>query len=256
MRSTFSTYAPTRTLAAALLACSLTAHAARVIGYVRDANTQRYLYTEVHEQTLAADGAMQTGVTTYYDPQGREIGRKTLDFRANRTVPIYRMDLPSMSYSEGISSNSPQVAMFKRDHDQEERKTLPFDEGLVVADEGFNQLLLDQLNEIRKGETIRFGLFAAGRTTRFSFRAKKIDERVVDGIAVMRVLVEPDSMLRILVSPLTLSYDIKTRRLMRYEGMSNILDPDTGKAYKHITITYGGTPPAEARLPPLASTAP
>ena len=239
-------------ITAALTAFSISAQAARIVGYVRDADTQRYLYTEVHEQTLATDGAMQTGVTSYYDPQGREIGRKTLDFCANRTVPIYRMDLPALNYSEGISSNSPQVAMFKRDKDQEDRKTLPFDEGLVVADEGFNQLLLDQLNEIRKGETIRFGLYAAGRTNRFSFRAKKIDEQTVDGIAVMHVLVEPDSMLRMLVSPLKLTYDLKTRRLMRYEGMSNILDPDTGKAYKHISITYGGIPPADAKLPPAA----
>jgi len=34
------------------------------------------------------------------------------------------------------------------------------------------------------------------------------------------------------------------------------LDPQTNKVYKHISITYGGTPPAEARLPALASTAP
>jgi hypothetical protein len=234
-------------LAATLLACCLSAQAARVVGYVRDASTQRYLYTEVHEQSLAADGAVQTGVTIYYDPQGREIGRKTLDFRAHRTIPIYRMDLPALGYSEGITRNSPPVFVFKRDKDQEERKALPLDEGLVAADEGFNQLLLDQLDTIRQGDTLRFSLIAAGRTDRFSFRARRIDEQLLGGTMVMRVRVEPDSMLRMLVPAITLVYDIKARRLMHYEGMSNLIDPDTGKAYRHISIVYGGPPPAEAR---------
>ena len=79
--------------------------ASRVLGYVRDADTQRYLYTEVHEQTLAPDGSVLTGVTTYHDPQGREVARKTLDYRANRTVPLYRLDIPGQRYAEGISGN-------------------------------------------------------------------------------------------------------------------------------------------------------
>jgi hypothetical protein len=243
-------------ITAALAVCSLNAQAARIVGYVRDADTQRYLYTEVHEQTLAADGAVQTGVTTYYDAQGKEIARKTLDYRANRTVPVYRMDIPAAGYAEGISSNSPQAVLFKRDKGDETRKTISLDDGLVAADAGFNQLLQDQLGNIRKGETVKFNLIVAGRTDRFSFRAKRIDEQQVDGATVMRVLVEPDSLLRLLVSPISLSYDVKTRRLMSYDGTSNILDPQTGKVYKHISITYGGTPPAEARLPTLASTAP
>lgn len=247
---------PTCALTTALLACSLTAQAARVVGYVRDANTQRYLYTEVHEQNLAADGATQTGVTTYYDAQGREIGRKTLDFRAHRTVPIYRMDLPALGYSEGISRNLPQALVFKRDKDQEERNTLPLGEGPVAADEGFNQLLLDQLDTIRQGDTFKFGLIAAGRIDRFSFRARRIDEQTADGIMLLRVRVEPDSMLRMVVPAITLVYDIKARRLMRYEGMSNLIDPETGKAYRHVSIVYGGTPPAEARWPATAPSAP
>lgn len=232
-----------------MLALTWPAQAARVVGYVRDTATQRYLYTEVHEQNLASDGAVQTGVTTYYDPQGREIARKTLDYRGNRTVPVYRMDIPALRYAEGISSNTPQAVLFKRDRDQEERKTLPLDDGLVAADAGFNQLLQDQLSAILKGDTVRFGLIVAGRTDRYRFRASKVSEQTVGGQAILRILVEPDSMLRVLVPPIALSYSIKDKRLLSYQGVSNILDPDTAKVYKHISIVYGGTPPADIKLP-------
>lgn len=239
-------------LAACLLTTAWPAQAARVIGYVRDTATQRYLYTEVHEQNIASDGAVLTGVTTYYDPQGREIARKTLDYRANRTVPVYRMDMPALRYAEGISSNTPQAVLFKRDRDQEARKTLPLGDGLVAADAGFNHLLQDQLTNIRQGDTVRFGLIVAGNTDRYRFRASKVDEQVVDGQTTLRILVEPDSMLRMLVQPIALTYNLKDRRLLSYQGTSNILDPDTSKVYKKISIVYGGTPPPEARLPSLA----
>ncbi len=236
----------------ALILLNAQAEAARVVGYVRDAATQRYLYTEVHEQNLAPDGSVQTGVTTYFDAQGREIARKTLDYRGNRTVPIYRMDIPAVRYAEGISSNSPQAQVFKRDGDKEERKALPLDDGLVAADAGFNQLLQDQLEAIRKGDTVKFGLIVAGHTNRYGFRARKVDEQKLDGQTVLRVLVEPDSLLRLVVPAIALSYEPRTKRLLSYQGVSNIIDPDTGKVYKQISISYGGTPPADARLPAIA----
>jgi hypothetical protein len=247
--------ATTAWLTLAALTLSLPAQAARVIGYVRDATTQRYLYTEVHEQRLAADGALQTGVTTYYDQQGREIARKTLDFRAHRTVPTYKLEMPALRYTEGISGNSPQALVFKRDGDKETREALPMDDGPVAADEGFNQLLIDQLGRLRQGETVRFGLIVAGHTQRFKFRASKVDEQLVDGQATMRLLVEPDSMLRMVVAPIALRYELKTGRLLSYVGVSNIIDPDTAKVYKKISIVYGGVAPSDVKLPVVLSSA-
>jgi hypothetical protein len=241
-------------LSLALLLASLPAQAARVIGYVRDASTQRYLYTEVHEQTLAGDGAVQSGVTTYFDAQGREFARKTLDFSAHRTVPIYRLEMPAQRYAEGISAlnlKALQAQAFKRDGDKEEREALPMNEGPVAADEGFNQLLVDQLASIRQGNTLRFGLIAAGHTQRYKFRATKVDEQNADGQTTLRMLVEPDSMLRMVVPAIALSYELPSKRLLSYVGMSNIIDPATGKVYKKISITYGGPTPADVKLPAL-----
>jgi len=241
-------------LSLTLLLASLPAQAARVIGYVRDASTQRYLYTEVHEQTLAGDGAVQSGVTTYFDAQGREFARKTLDFSAHRTVPVYRLDMPAQRYAEGISAlnlKTWQAQAFKRDGDKETREALPMDDGPVAADEGFNQLLVDQLASIRQGNTLRFGLIAAGHTQRYKFRASKVDEQGAEGQTTLRLLVEPDSMLRLVVPAIALTYELPSKRLLSYVGMSNIIDPQTGKVYKKISITYGGPTPADVKLPPL-----
>lgn len=225
------------------------ANTARVLGYVRDADTQRYLYTEVHEQTLAPDGSVLTGVTTYHDPQGREVARKTLDYRANRTVPLYRLDIPGQRYAEGISGNTGTVQLFKQDQGKETREALSPAAGLVAADAGFNQLMLDQMGKLLAGETFRFTLIAAGNTDQYRFRARKVGATTLQGEPAVRILVEPDSMLRLLVDPIELTYDQKGTRLMAYRGVSNILNPATGSVYKNIQIAYGGKPPADVQVP-------
>jgi hypothetical protein len=218
------------------------AEAARVTGQVRDAATQRVLYTEVHEQTLAADGSVQSELTTYLDPQGREFGRKVLDFRANRTVPRYRLDLPSQRYAEGISEVGSEIALFKTDQGQEQRKRLPFSKGKVAADSGFNQLLQDHMGAIKAGETVAFLLIVPGKTDQYQFRARK-----QPGDATrLRVAVEPDSLLRWVVSPIELVYNTEGTRLLQYNGLSNVLDPATGQVYPRVQIHYGYAPSPES----------
>jgi hypothetical protein len=215
------------------------AEAARVTGQVRDAATQRVLYTEVHEQTLAAD----------LDPQGREFGRKVLDFRANRTVPRYRLDLPSQRYAEGIAEVGPEIALFKTDQGQEQRKRLPLSKGKVAADSGFNQLLQDHMGAIKAGQTLAFVLIVPGKTDQYQFRARKQPGDATQ----LRVAVEPDSMLRWVVSPIELVYNTEGTRLLQYTGLSNVLDPATGQVYPRVQIQYGYAPSSE---PPASSSGP
>lgn len=234
----------------ALAVClSSAAQAEQVIGFVRDAQSQRYLYTEVHDLQRSSDGAVQTGLTIYYDAQGKEMARKTLDYRANRTVPVYRLDIPAMKYTEGISANKGSAQVFKVDNGQEERKALPLNEGAIAADSGFNQLILDAWPKIVQGETVKFSLIAAGRTASYSFRARKQGETTAAGQRATQVLVEPDSMLRFVVAPIELTYDSKGSKLLSYKGVSNILNPETGKVYKLVQISYDTPPPPEAKWP-------
>lgn len=241
--------------AAAILVNDL-AQAEPVIGFVRDTATQRYLYTEVHEFQKGPDGRVQTALTRYFDPQGREIGRKTLDYRTNRYVPLYRLDLPAQGYAEGVRNNVGAVVVFKRDGEREETETLPAATGLEAADSGFNHLLLDQLPRLLQGETVNFQLIAAGNTDRYRFRAQKAAELTVNQTPAVRLRVEPDSVLRWLVDPIDIVYDKQGTRLMSYRGVSNILDAQTGKVHKRVDITYGGPAPAEARWPQRPPAAP
>lgn len=234
-------------LTAVVLLAHQRGHAETVIGFARDATTQRFLYAEVHEFTRSADGKVLTAQSRYRDAQGREIARKSLDYRANRYIPIYKMEVPAQQYAEGIRSNADPVVVFKQDGEREEVKRLPREPGLEAADSGFNHLLMDQLPRLLQGQTVNFRLIVAGQTDSFRFRAKQVGETTVDDTPAVKLSVEPDSLLRLLVDPLELVYDRQGTRLISYRGVSNIIDPKTQQVFKQVVITYGGPVPPEAR---------
>ncbi len=230
------------------------AQSTRVVGHVQDATTQRPLYTELHDQVLAPDGSVQTELTTYLDPNGKEIGRKTLDFRRHRTVPIYRLDLPTQGYAEGIRNVGIEANVFKLDQGREKAASLPVGTGLVAADSGFNQLLLDQMPALRSGKAVDFKLIVAGNTDSYSFQARKSGETTIDGEAALRIRVEPASVLRWLVDPIELIYNTSGTRLIRYEGVSNLFDPATSRVYKRILIQYSAATPTSSKPPSSSPT--
>jgi len=48
-------------------------------------------------------------------------------------------------------------------------------------------------------------------------------------------------MLRLLVPPVKLAYDLRSRDMLEYEGLSNLVDPQTRKApVVRITYDYAG----------------
>lgn len=228
-------------------AAAATSRNQRVVGVALEMGSGRFLYTEVHDQVLGADGAVATAVTTYHAADGREFARKTLDYRQNRTVPAFRLDQPQHRYSEGLRLLGDQAEVFKVDQGKEKRSQIQLGGGAVAADSGFNQLLIDAMPRLRQGETVSFRLIVAGQTDQFKFRAKALGEGKVEDEAALRLKVEPDSLLRWLVDPLELAYGLQPARLLDYRGVSNIINPATGEVYRKVRVHYPRELPPEAK---------
>jgi len=243
-----------RTILLCLLALPLpvAAETLRFYGYATHLETGKYLYTEWHEQELEG-GKVQTAVISYFDASGKAVAKKTLDYRQNRSVPLFRSEHPEQGYVEALRGiNGGKLELFKVTREKgEQTKALDLPEGAVAADSGFNHLVQDNLPRMLAGETVPFHLVVAGKLDAFSFRGRKVRDDSFEGAPAVLLRVEPDSLLRLLVDPLDLLYDPATRRLLEYRGVSNILDPATGKVYKKVRISYSAKPPAEARAPGL-----
>jgi len=238
-----------------LLLCSLGAaaeagaHVERFYGYAYDLNSDRYIYTEVHEQHWQ-DGREQTATIRYVDPEGNTLGKKFLDYRQDYFVPVYELSLPDLDYEEGIRAAGEDIEMFMRDGDRQKRKSIDKPES-VTADSGFHHYLQAHFEELMAGETIKFTFVAAGNLGDYSFRAKRIDDSEFEGKPAVRFKVEAASLLRLVAPKLILSYDPDSQRLLEYRGPSNIQNPETGKVYDARIAFYSTAPSGVGKLPPL-----
>ncbi len=220
-------------------------------GYAFDLKSGKYLYTEVQQQDLDAQGKWVGGKVRYVLPDGSSLGNKTLDFSADPYVPVYRMELPLSSYSEGIAGSGDPILVQRQEKGKKlETESIKRD-GPTCADAGFHSFLLDHFDQLMKGEKVNLKLVVAGGLDQFKFRARRIDDTTFEGKPAVRFYVEPDSLLRFVVDPLELTYDEKTRRLLEYRGMSNVIDPATGKLFVTRISYFSKTPDGISNLPPL-----
>ncbi len=246
--------APIRVTTALLLACTALLARAEVgfYGYAYDLASGKYLYTELH-QPVFEGGREVASTIRYLTPDGKEVGRKTLDYRADAYAPRFRFDLPGEGYAEGITDNGKSIELLKISGKgkPEKRKTIARD-GLTAADSGFHHAVQDNLARLVKGETVSFRFAVAGQLDSYRFRIKKVGDASFEGKPAVRLLVQADSLLRLVAPDLDLLYDVPSKRLLEYKGVSNIHDPATGKAYK-ARIVYFSKPPQDApqNLPPL-----
>lgn len=242
-------------LLAALLAAAGGARAApaettlKFRGYAYDLSSERFLYTELHEQHVAGERWLG-GSIAYIGPDGDELGRKSLDFRQDPYVPLYRLDLTARGgYMESITAiTADTIAMAKRGYGGTlEREVVPRP-ARVAADSGFHVFIREHFAELLAGRPLNFVFAVAGNLDAYQFRARRLADTTFEGRPAVRFRVEPDSLLRWIVDPLELTYEAEQRKLLEYRGISNIHDPATGKAY-NARIIYPSQPPADA--PPL-----
>ncbi len=226
----------------------------RFYGYAYDLDTNKYLYTEVHAQRYQGDRWLG-GTMTYFAPNGTEIGKKVLDFSQDPFIPLYRLDVKNIHYSEGISKiTADKVYMFKQNAGDASPQQASVDRKKnMAADSGFDNLIKAHFAQLLAGKALEFPLAVAGELDYYNFKISRLKDGTFEGKKAVRFKVELDSLLRLIAGkPLILSYDPDSKKLLEYRGISNLYDPKTDKPY-HVRIDYYSKPPTDApkNLPPL-----
>lgn len=221
-------------------------------GYAYDLGSGKYLYTEVHEPVLEAGQQVGSRVR-YFAPDGSLLGTKSVDYRPDCHVPVFRTELLREGYVEAITASGATIDMLRIEgrNKPEKRKSIK-KEGLMAADAGFHCLLQSKLPALIAGETVSFRFAVAGQLDTYRFEARKLGEASFEGRKAVKLLIQPDSLLRYVAPELEMLYDPVSRDLYEFRGISNLHDPKTGSAYM-ARIAYYRVPPPDApkNLPPL-----
>lgn len=198
----------------------------RFSGRAVHAETGQWLYTEQHQQTLR-NGRWVGGTIRYVSPQGQLLGEKKLEFLKDRYVPVMRTVYPLLQEEEAITEVADEtVTMETIKAGQRKTREVARVPGLAV-DSGFHVFVQEKLEELSAGRAIQMQLGVISQFDHFRFRIRRAEGATAQ---VIRLLVEADSMLRLLVPSVKLAYDLRSRDMLEYEGISNLLDPQTRKA--------------------------
>jgi hypothetical protein len=193
-------------------------------------------YTEEHSM-IYENGRPHRNETRYRDAKGDEIAVLKSNFTTHPYVPNYSFEDRRFGRQDGTFVDGNWVKVYGRaDQDapvQQERVRL--EDGMVTG-QGLHMYLRDHLDQLAEGNAIqqvRFLVPMEGRD--FTSRIRRLDTPGAPGTVAFGI--EADSWLLRLVAPrLEVRYDRETRRLLSYQGASNLLDADRG--VQNVTITY------------------
>lgn len=187
-------------------------------------------YSEAYRLRLAGNRPLHAR-TEYRDRGGRIIAVRTLDFSSHPWSPGYRFIDRRTGYEERAEPTDQGVRMFLRDaSDEAPKQRLVRVPDPFVIDGGFSRFLRSHWDSLSAGARLRVNFVAVSRMNWYTFEAWLDDSATV--VARPR-----NPALRLLVDPIRFTYDPATRRLVRYEGMANIRNPDGATPRVHLVFT-------------------
>jgi hypothetical protein len=215
-------------------------------GEARHPKSGELLYTEHHARRVGADGSVAVE-SEYRDPTGTTFATRSVRLPATGFLPSYTFRDARSGLEEGIRIVDGTAIMFRKRGARRsaEERTLPED-GLLVADAGFERLILRRWEGLVSGEAAEGVLVVPSRLRTFRFVVTKVDEGVIGGVPTVTFRMSfANPLLRVLAPKLLISYHREDRSLVAFDGASNLEKPGGGHYTVTVRYTYapvGGAP--------------
>lgn len=191
------------------------------IGRAYEPQTGELLYSERHDIQLNPQGQYETATVSYRDETGKLFAEKTLRYGETRTLPsthFYELDSPFYFKVNPVAQG---LALEYKDEqeafaDQVAVKQPRFS----VVDAGFDRLVSENWQSLMDGQSLRFSFLAVTRSAFYDFRLVPVPQDNSDQL-VLRL--EPDTAIfRWILDPAFLTYEVPSKKLVRFEGLTNI----------------------------------
>ena len=190
-------------------------------------------YVEYHTVTYQ-NGKVRESQTIYYDANNNKIGELISEYAFGPQFGSYDFRDIRAQYQDGAKASLDKIRLFRKKspEDDIEEQHVAKEKDQIVG-QGFHQFIVHNLETIAQGEVFHIRLVLPSRLDQFEFRIRK---RKIDGDTLYIRLEIDNWILRLFAPHVDAAYDLKTRHLLRYEGISNLED-SSGK-HKKVTITY------------------
>ncbi|MCW8194248.1 hypothetical protein F6455_05585 [Proteobacteria bacterium 005FR1] len=219
---------------------------ADIVGEARDRNLGELLYHELH---YFSDEGLDHQVI-YRTPDGEVLAEKKLDYTRSDVQPQLNQQNFACGESIGVSYAEDALKVSYRPDEQEAVETAQVErDSELVIDAGFDNLVRRNWQQVTAGDPLTFDYLVPSRFTSYTFRLKNVDcsESAEQGWQCF--VIEPASWwLRMLVDPISLTYESSSRRLVEFNGLGNIASADCKYPRVKIRYEYAERPGEEGEL--------
>jgi hypothetical protein len=172
--------------------------------------------------------------TIFYDADFKKIGEQASDFYHGPQFGSYEFKDERLRYHDGASVMSNRILIYCKETPQADtqKKYLQRESDQIVG-QGFHQFILTNLDALVRGDVISAKLVLPAQMDQFDIRISK-SKLEKDRL---RIRIELDNwFLRLFTPNVEADYDLDTRRLLLYRGVSMIAD-ESGKNVP-VTVSY------------------
>lgn len=223
-----------------LLLCSMLANADQFVGYAYDIKSKELVYIEHHEYKDST-----THHVTYKEVDGQTFAEKKIDYQRSFTSP---------SFVQTNSRNGEQIKIVKQDesllveykenmNEKTELDALEITPTLVI-DAGFDHYISQNWDALITGKALVVDYLVPSSLAAYQLSIEQYDcdnqERYCFTISASNFFIS------MFADELSLSYDKVSRKLMSFQGRSNICDENGD--YQDVLISYDYVSVKEASL--------
>ena len=175
--------------------------------------------------------------TVYYDAGLTRIGVLVSDFSQESYLSSYDFIDERLRYKDGVKVMQDKILIYCEETPEAgiQEKYLRRESDQIVG-QGIHPFILDKFDALANGEIIHVKLVLPAQMDQFNLRIRK-DKLEDDRI---RLRIEVDNwFLRLFVPHIEAEYDMSTRQLLSYQGVSIVAD-ESGKTVP-VTVSYAST---------------
>lgn len=179
----------------------------------------KLLYNEKHKIYFSKDTLVKSE-TSYFDPEGKLFATLNSDYTLSLTTPTYIFHDFERKHKEGLRKDRENYVIFSQDGANTEKIKILKKKADIFSCQGWHYYILENFNLLEKNK-LDFSLVIPEQLDYLNVELSQV-EKTKDELHLR--LSAKNWFLRMFVPKIEIFYDIKSKKLLRYEGPSNILD--------------------------------
>lgn len=241
----------TRLLVAALALAALPAHAALTFeeGVARDPGSRALMYRE-HHLVRRAGGQPTERLVIYRCADGTPFARKRVDYRRSMLAPEFSFEDVRMGYREGLRRRGGTHTVWVSDARGEGERSATLDEpaARLVADAGFDEFIRSQWQPLLAGQSVPLRFAVPSRLQTLGFKVGRQGSTTLGQEPAETFRLKLGGVLGWIAPHIDVAYGRESRRLLRFEGLSNLRSDDgSEQLVARIEFPVPAAPAAESQ---------